>query len=93
MTGLRFPFSVPPAIAPSGTDETSQLLLKQLPGMLRVCDRVGPINGLRLSSCLILLSACLYNVSVPDFLISRFNGWPAGFPCQRFAFHLAMKHA
>ena len=26
----------------------------------------------------------------PRFKISRFHGWPAGFPCQRFALHLAM---
>ncbi len=27
----------------------------------------------------------------PRIMISRFNGWPAGFPCQRFASHLAMR--
>src|ERR1019366_3483882 len=59
--------------------------------MLRVSDRVEPIHGLRLSSCLVLLSASLNSVSVPDLSISRFNGWPAGFPCQRFASHLAMR--
>ena len=27
----------------------------------------------------------------PRIVISRLDGWPAGFPCQRFASHLAMR--
>jgi hypothetical protein len=31
-------------------------------------------------------SACLYNVGIPDFLISRLNGWPVVSPVKASIF-------
>lgn len=56
--------------------------------MLRVFDRAGSPSDLRLAPETVVPSACLYDVGIPDFVISRLNGWPAGFPCQRFELSL-----
>ncbi len=90
ITGVWFPFPVPPDIAPSGTDEISQLLCKQLPDMLRVSDRAGSQQDSRVAPCCVLPSVHNHGIGIPDLPISRLNGWPVGVPCQRFALHLAI---
>ena len=49
----------------TGTVEISQLLCKQLPGMLRVSDRAEPPQNSRIASCFMLPSAYLNSVGVP----------------------------
>jgi hypothetical protein len=77
-----------PTRSPPGTDEISQVPCKRLPSMLRVFDRAGSSADLRLTPASVLPSACLYGVGIPKYLISRLNGWPAGFPCQRLELRL-----
>jgi hypothetical protein len=57
--------------------------------MLRVFDRAGSSADLRLTPAAVLPSACLYGVGIPELVISRLNGWPVGFPCQRLELRLA----
>lgn len=90
VTRLRFPFSVPPDSVPSGPVETSRLLCKQLPDMLRVSDRAESQHGSRVAPCCVLPSVQTDGIGIPDLPISPLNGWPVGVPCQRFAVHLAV---
>ena len=57
--------------------------------MLGVFDRAGSSVDSRSTPVAVLPSACLYVVGTPDFVISRLNAWPAGFPCQRLELRLA----
>ena len=75
------------------TNETSQLLRKQLPDMLRVSDRAGSQQDSRVAPRCVLPSVHCHDIGIPDLPISRLNGWPVGVPCQRFALHLAMYNA
>jgi hypothetical protein len=60
-----------------GTDETSQLLCRRLPDMRRVSDRVGSLHGWRLTPCVVLPSASLNSVGIPEF---GFRGSIPGLP-------------
>ena len=93
MAELRFPFSAPPDLVPSDTDEISQLLCRQLPDMLRVSDRAGSQQDSRVAPCCVLPSDQNDGIGIPDLPISRLNGWPVGVPCQRFDEHLTMYNA
>ena len=93
MAELRFPFPAPPDNIPSGADETSQLLRKQLPDMPSVSDRAGSRQGSRVAPRRVLPSTKGNGVGIPELQISRLNGWPVGVRCQRFAAHLAMGNA
>ncbi|VXC34665.1 conserved hypothetical protein [Pseudomonas sp. 8Z] len=80
MAGLRLPFPAPPGLLLPGTVETSQFLCKKLPDMLRVFDRAGSSQGLRLTPHSVSPSAYLYSVGIPGLMISRLNGWPVVSP-------------
>ena len=82
-----------PTLFRRSTDETSQLLRKQLPNMLRVSDRAGSKQDSRFMPCCVLPSGQKDGIGIPDLPISRLNGWPVGVPCQRFATHLTMTSA
>jgi len=78
MAGLQpLAFPAPPAPCGAGTDETSQLLCRKLPGVHRVSDRAGSLQDWRLTPCNILPSASLNSVGIPD---SGFRGSIPGLP-------------